>query len=78
MWQALALRLLLAAIRRLIGGYVYAQIADLVKHAEYRNLDGESKRNYVLRRARDEVTDVAPKLVALALEIAVLHLDPPS
>ncbi|MDV7392287.1 hypothetical protein RZS08_13065, partial [Arthrospira platensis SPKY1] len=34
-------------------------------------------RNYVLRRAREEVGDVAPKLLALALEIAVLHLDPP-
>jgi hypothetical protein len=75
--KALALKLLLVAIRRLIGAAVYDRIADLVHHAEYRNLDSESKRNYVLRRAREEVAGIAPKLVALALEIAVLRLDPP-
>jgi hypothetical protein len=77
MWKALALKLLLAAVRHLIGRREYGQIADLVKHAEYRNLDGESKRNYVLRRARYQLAGLAPKWVGLALEVAVLHLDPP-
>lgn len=77
MRQKLALILLRFAIGRLIGGRVYGAVADLVGHAEYRALDAESKRNYVLRRAREQAANVAPKLLALALEIAVLHLDPP-
>ena len=77
MWQKLALALLRFAITRLIGGRVYGAVADLASHAEYRALDADSKRNYVLRRAREELGGVAPKLLALALEIAVLTLDPP-
>ena len=60
---------------------VWQCVLDAVKRMEQdQHLDGETKKAFVLRIIREELADIdhpLPKLINLAIEIAVLIVDPP-
>ena len=75
MWKKIAVQLLLFALNQLMDKKVYRRIEALARRAEQEIPKGENKRNRVLDWVRNEFQTVAPKLLALALEIAVLRIE---